>query len=282
MWQRIIGTKIVAEIPSPIENWIKEVRTAEGGGGLKKLIKLFLIYVSFPWSLLPANKIIQYAPESRYFSFGLKKKMQLHANGIDIKAITKRESFPEWPQKKFIMIGVASFAKWHGFDRVIRGIAAFIANHPHNQIVPIFYVVGDGPIRKKWESLSKELNVENYVHFLGFKTGIDLDYLYNNSHVAISSLGLYSIGLEMSSTLKSREYTARGIPFVKSGEDIDFEPTPNFLYTVGNNNISVDILDLMNWYTNLNYDNKMNSFIRDYAERNLSFSSKSEKLININ
>lgn len=279
LWQRIRGCKIIAEVPSPIGNWIEEVGSSEGGNKKRRILKSALICISFPWSLYPAHKIIQYAPESWYFSLGVKNKIHLLANGIDVKNFPKRVDLPKWPDKKFVMIGVASFAKWHGFDRIMIGIAKYLNGNRDNKVTPIFIVVGDGPIRKKWESLCADLNISDYVSFTGFKTGAELNSLYEVAHIAISSLGLYSIGLEMASTLKSREYAARGIPFVKAGADIDFNPTPEFLYEVENNETSVDIDKLIEWYEALNYNQKISDSIRRYAENRLSFVVKARELI---
>lgn len=71
--------------------------------------------------------------------------------------------------------------------------------------------------------------------------------------MAVSSLALFRKNLKRASDLKSREYTARGIPFIAVKGDLDFDPTPNFVYQVDNNNSEVDITDLLNWYKDLKF-----------------------------
>lgn len=279
LWRRIGGCKIIAEVPTPVGNWVNEIKINEGSTKIRRIVKQLLVYLSFPWALYPAHKIIQYAPESRYFSYGLRKKTLLVANGIDVKNFPKRVNLPQPPEEKFVMIGVASFARWHGFDRVIRGIAEFLRKYPEGKVAPLFIIVGDGPIRSAWEKLCVDLQITSYVHFTGFKTGSDLDALFEKAHIAISSLGLYDVQLQMASTLKSREYTARGIPFVKTGGDIDFDPLPAFVYEVENNSSAVDVEKLIYWYEGLRYDQSISGLIRTYAKENLSFSVKAGKLV---
>lgn len=278
-WRRICGGRVIAEVPTPIGNWINEIKYNGSGSKARQFVKLILVYISFPWSLYPVNKVIQYAPESIFFSFGLKKKIQLVANGIDVDKFSKRKNFPGEIKNEFVMVGVASFAIWHGFDRILFGISEYLKKHSTDNVAPTFIIVGDGPIRKNWEQLCVDLKITDYVHFTGLKTGRELDIIFDKAHVAISSLGLYRIQLDMSSTLKSREYTARGMPFVQAGYDIDFVPVPQFVYQVANDNSAIDIKNLIGWYQNLKYDKGINKTMRKFSEKKLSYVVKAKELI---
>jgi hypothetical protein len=63
-----------------------------------------------------------------------------------------------------------------------------------------------------------------FVHFLGYKTGIELDELFDIAHIAIGGFAFDKIGLKEGSTLKLREYVARGIPVVYGHSDTDIDP----------------------------------------------------------
>lgn len=276
IWQRLVGTRIIIEIPTPVTIVLKEIKMLKKGGTLANKLRLSITSLSFPWVLYPAHRIIQYAPESYYFSFGLKNKMKLHTNGIDVSSIPGRSCFPVWPSNEFVMIGVASLAPWHGYDRIIRGIADYLLRNKNSEIVPKMIIVGDGEVRSEWQELAKNLKICDNIEFVGFKKAGKLNNLFNQAHMAIASIGLYRKGLNMASDLKSREYAARGLPFVSSGRDIDFEPLPEFIYKVENGDESINIEKIIEWYSNyaepsITISGKK---IRKFAEERLDYKNK--------
>ena len=69
--------------------------------------------------------------------------------------------------------------------------------------------------------------------------------LYDRCHFAIASLGLHRIGIDVASTLKTREYLAKGMPFVYSGEVDVFRDEPaHFCMAVPADETPVDVAAL--------------------------------------
>ena len=69
--------------------------------------------------------------------------------------------------------------------------------------------------------------MNKHVMFHGVKTGLALDEIYNQCDIGIEVLGGHRKGIALSSSLKSREYAAKGLPFVTSCyidvfDDMDF------------------------------------------------------------
>ena len=64
------------------------------------------------------------------------------------------------------------------------------------------------------------------VIFHGQKMNEELDELFNEADFAIGSLARHRSGIDKIKTLKNREYAARGIPFIYSETDEDFDPMP--------------------------------------------------------
>jgi glycosyltransferase involved in cell wall biosynthesis len=279
LFKRITGTRIIADVPTPLQTWIQEIELIETRGRFWKMIRQFMIVLSFPVSLFPVHRVMQYAPESVYFSIGIKGKTKYVGNGIRLSSVRMRKEFPVWPANYFVMIGVAAIAEWHGYDRMIRGIAKFLETNNSQNVIPYFIIVGDGPVRQKWERMCVEFGVEGNVEFTGFKTGLALDELYCRSHVAISSLGLHRAKLRYASSLKSREYVARGIPFVSAGQDFDFHPSPKFMLLVEDDDSAIDLNEVIKWFTSLNYNDGVSEEIRMYGLERLSFESKLADLI---
>ncbi|MEI3231140.1 MAG: hypothetical protein V8S24_07840 [Gordonibacter pamelaeae] len=65
------------------------------------------------------------------------------------------------------------------------------------------------------EKLVSELKLEDFIVFAGAATGSKLDAFFDDADVAVGSLGLHNRGF-LGLTMKSREYCARGIPFIYS------------------------------------------------------------------
>ena len=68
-----------------------------------------------------------------------------------------------------------------------------------------------------------------YVIFHGKLCGEELDKVFTQCVFAVGSLGRHRSGITHIKTLKNREYACRGIPFVYSECDSDFDDQPYVL-----------------------------------------------------
>ena len=141
-------------------------------------------------------------------------------------------------------------------------------------------MVGEGSSRDECEALSQKLGLEQQVEFVGQRTGQELTQLYNAAHLAISSLGMFRKQMNLASPLKAREYTARGIPFVHCGHDLDFDPVPNFLFKVPNNDEPIDLGDLIDWFDKYTQNGPKSDTLRQYAIEKLDYKNKVSDFIN--
>ena len=278
VWKRLQGGKIIIDIPTPNTIVMHELRMRPISP-LAIAIRMGVLVTSFPWALYPANKVLQYAHESAYFSFGIRRKSKLIANGINVASIPLRSMIPPWPAENFVMVAIAAMAPWHAFDRVIKGMANYLQSpSAHQKINLKLVIIGDGECRRSWEKLAEELGISHCVEFAGFQTGPALMPFFDQAHVAIASLGLFRKVLDMASDLKSREYTARGLPFIAAGVDIDFDPPPNFVFKVENADVPVDMEAVIEWYASISKNKQLAAEVRQYAFERLDFSQKIPKL----
>lgn len=102
----------------------------------------------------------------------------------------------------------------HGYDRLIEGIKKYYDLGGDTNI--IYHLVGEGEEIKRYKDLVLKYGIEKHVLFYGFKTSSDLDALYEKADIAINSLAIHRIGLQTESTIKSKEYAAKGLPMVSS------------------------------------------------------------------
>jgi len=170
-----------------------------------------------------------------------------------------------------VTLCVAHVAKWHGLDRLIKGITNY-----NGETEIKFHIIGEGTEIKKLKSLVSILKLEKYVIFHGFKTGKELDSFFDRCHIAIGSLAIHRAG--SGSPLKSREYCARGIPFVDSVNDPDFSPDFPYRLKIDSNESLVDLEKIQNFAKNVLKDKEHPKKMRGYAQEKLDWSVKMRKL----
>ena len=273
MLKRLSGVRVVVDLPVPNRNVPREIWMSDLSL-FGKLFRIMLIYLNFPWALWPVHRVLQYSEESNWFSLGNRSRTKLVTNGISVARISPRHETPSWPSDTLVLVGVAALAPWHGFDRVIRAIATHQKKKRTADVKVKFVVVGQGRSRDELDRLTRELEMQDLVDFKGVLRGSDLDAVFDEAHVAVSSLGLFRNDFVTASVLKAREYTARGIPFVHASRDPDFEPLPPFVYEVSNADTPIDLEDLIEWYTEFRKSGLLPQNIREYALERLDYRIK--------
>lgn len=205
------------------------------------------------------DRIITFSNDNEIFGI---KTIKI-SNGIDINRISLVNN--KKLENEINFLGVAQLAFWHGFDRFILSMSEYYKNKPLKVIK--FHVVGDGDkkVVEKLKELVKNYNLENYVIFYGFKSGKDLDKIYNKTNIAIGSLGIHRLNLKEVQPLKNREYCAKGLPFVISFNDPNFR-NKEFVYKVSNDEKLFDINEIIAWYKNLKISpEKMREYSKQFT-----------------
>ncbi len=131
-------------------------------------------------------------------------------NGIDVDRIPVKK--PTEESETINIISVALYQSWHGLERILLGLYDYYKNPTNRKIM--LHVVGDGVALPGYETLVKELNLDKYVVFYGLKSGQELDSIFDKCDIAVEVLGGHKKGTTISSSIKSREYIARGIPYI--------------------------------------------------------------------
>lgn len=127
------------------------------------------------------------------------------------------------------LIAVAEVHPWHGFDRMLTGLGEYYRQGGEQEIV--FHIVGGigASMMHDFRSIIEHYRIEDKVIFHGKLFGTQLDEVFAQCHFAIGSLARHRSGITRIKTLKNREYAARGIPFIYSEEDSDFDHQPYVL-----------------------------------------------------
>ena len=156
------------------------------------------------------------------------------SNGVDFDSIPLHQpSAISHQPSELHLIGVAEVHPWHAFDRVMTGIGEYYSHQPsaisHQKGVYFHVVGGVHPHHMKncFEPiLEKYPDIKDKIFFHGQLFGKELDDVFNQCQFAIGSLGRHRSGITVIKTLKNREYATRGIPFIYSEQDSDFDGQP--------------------------------------------------------
>ena len=157
------------------------------------------------------------------------------SNGVDFDSIPLYHCQQPMANGQLHLIGVAELHSWHGFDRVMAGIGEYYSHQPSaisHQPSVFFHVVGGVyPYRMKvdYTPVIEKYHLQDKIIFHGAMFGKELDEVFNQCQFAIGSLGRHRSGITVIKTLKNREYATRGIPFIYSETDSDFDNQPYVL-----------------------------------------------------
>ena len=150
--------------------------------------------------------------------------------------------------------------------------------HYANSTKIVLHIVGDGPELPYLKELTDELGLNENVIYHGFKSGEELDEMFDMCHIALGSLGGFRINMHEMSSLKSGEYCARGMPFVIAAKAIDFPDDWPYILHVPETEDSINIDDVIMFANRTMADTNHPQIMREYAEQNLDWVIKMKKL----
>ncbi len=121
-----------------------------------------------------------------------------------------------------------------------------------------------------------ENQIEDYVIFHGPLYGEQLDAVFDRSDLGIGSLARHRSGITHIKTLKNREYAARGIPFLYSETDEDFEQAP-YILKIPPTEDPLDIEAVLRFYRNVRMTPEE---IRQSIENTLTWKVQMQQVVN--
>jgi glycosyltransferase involved in cell wall biosynthesis len=201
------------------------------------------------------------------------------SNGVSVADIAPRGNRASVPGDAVGLLGVAGTSVAHGYDRVLHGMADYYANRAPGASDVDFSLVGENETITELKSLAEELHLKDHVHFLGYKDSGGLEELYASNDAAVSSLGVYRIGLTHLSPLKSREYCAAGIPFLYAYEDTLLSGGEPFALKLPNDASPVDMNAVAAFVRKCREDPGLPERERKFAEQNCDWKSIMKRIL---
>lgn len=193
-------------------------------------------------------------------------------NGINLESIPIKD-FSKTTNNVVNIISVAYFEPWHGIDRFLRGMAHYYQRNGTREIY--LHLVGGGSQTAYLKKLCERMSLSEKVTFYGAVKSEDIRPIYDICSIAIECLGIHrkSEGM-LSASLKSREYLAKGIPFIHSAPIDIFKQKPvDFCLRVPEDESPIDIEKLLFFHDSLygkyTHEQVVHN-IRKYAEDTVS------------
>lgn len=188
----------------------------------------------------------------------------IHVEEYKLKEVSKTNG-------KIEILCMGKLQRWHGYDRMIAGAIAY--KNKHGELPFYLHILGEGNARQSLMEQAKQGGLdESSVDFPGIVVGEQLDQYFDKCLFAVESLGLHRLNLTYSSTLKSREYLARGIPFAYSLTIPGIDETCDFCFRIPVDESPVDMEALLEWSQNLADDCGLQ--MRQYAKDHFSWESQ--------
>ncbi len=234
--------RIIMELP--IYPFAKE----KTGFNLKTEINEFL--GTHMWHLcLDRIVVISHEMDSLY---GV-KIINVH-NGIDFEKVRQRKISD---RDSINLIAVSGCYFWHGYDRLINGLGEYYGS-AHDIDVNL-YLVGEGECSEEYRTLSDRYGLtDKHVYLCGLLDGEKLDEIYDKCDIAVNSLGGHRKDSFFSSSLKSREYVAKGLPIMASASfDIENDRTGQWFFKVPADDTAIDVESIVEYYKTLYSDDSV-------------------------
>ncbi|MBL7810776.1 MAG: hypothetical protein JNL57_01015 [Bacteroidetes bacterium] len=192
-------------------------------------------------------------------------------NGIDTHSCPLRTS-PEFTGKEIhllMLVGGSTAVDWHGIDLIVGGIRNY-----KGPVHIVLHLAGEDHLLNQYQ--------DDFIIRHGYCNAEAIDKLADICHLALGTFAFQRKGLNEASTLKMREYAARGIPAVYAHTDPDYTGLVTAGLALHLTPMQVpDMAKVIQFAENLYRDSLASIKIRNYAIANMDFQVKMKELSEI-
>lgn len=237
----------------------------------KSLIAKYQVAMDNRYSKYAKNYVSLVAGMSEYDNIWGIKTVKVD-NAVDLNNITERH----WKRCDDIVriVSVSNEYAYHGYDRLLRGIRNYYDNGGTRKIEVHFV----GIFLDTTKALTEELSLSEIVYFHGKKFGKELDEIYDNSDIGIGALAHHRVGMYAGSSLKTKEYFAKGLPFIYGWKEPAFDETYPYALRVKLCEEPIDIDEVLSFYDSIKDDPNMLSKMRQFAADHYSWEKEISKV----
>lgn len=194
------------------------------------------------------------------------------SNGIDVDAMSIVPVKSN--EDEIVIVGVAGTLWWQAYDRILAGMYQYKQTKKENDPQIRFILVGgDAKEMPDFRALIHKYGLDDNVECPGFKTGAELDAIYDRADLGASKLGCYRRGLQACSSLKAREYCAKGLPFLYTYEDSIENEQVDFALQVPNNDTPINMDEVVRFVRRCRVNRELSEREREFARSHFDWES---------
>lgn len=196
-------------------------------------------------------------------------------NGIDISTLKARE--PKHDSDAIHILALASMCYWHGYDRLIKSLHEYKGERK-----VVIHMVGgnDGGCLSEWKQLAHDLGLDETVIFHNGMFGEELDNIVDLSDLGAASLGRKDY--KFISELKTREYIARGLPFIMAVDDVVLsKEEEKYWIKIANDDSIPDMEQIVDFAEKMRNRENLVRDMRALASEKLSWVAQYEKVFDV-
>jgi len=183
------------------------------------------------------------------------------------------------------VIAVARFEFWHGYDRFLKGLYKYYKSAEDNKVNIQLHFVGESTELETYKSLVDDYHLRDHVFFCGTKVGKEIDEVYDQCEIGLDAMGRHRSGVYYNSTIKGKEYGAKGLPIVSGVKtELDADHEYRYYMRVPADESPINIQAVINFYHQIyNTDESKKTIIsniRDYTRRKFDISIAGKDVVN--
>ncbi len=158
------------------------------------------------------------------------------------------------------MISVLNELSYHGLDRVIKGMSLYRDEKVFLHLV--------GNISLKTKKLVHNMGLDRQVIFYGYKSGYELENIYNKCNIGVGPLAPHRSGGKEGTGIKTKEYFAIGLPYFYAGQELIVPDNYPYILRFESNEDPIDIKRIIEFYNGIKEDISIQEKMRLFAKDN--------------
>lgn len=198
------------------------------------------------------------------------------SNAINYRESCRKKIMCELKDSTIEIIACAQLCFWHGYDRAIKGLSDYYKRKEQDRIRILLHIVGNGDELKNYKAIVSENHLEEWVIFHGSLHGDALDQIYDRCVIGLDSMGRHRSGVYYNSSLKSKEYLARGLMVISGvSTELDYDESFKYYMRIPADDSNLDFTVVVEWFNNLMQQESLDLIqtkIMDYAEKKFDYS----------
>jgi hypothetical protein len=182
--------------------------------------------------------------------------------GVDVEHIVPHNY--QGDTSELNLISVANENVYHAYDRIIESVHAYQGD----KRVKVHLV---GTITDASKAIISKYGLEEQVILYGKRRGKELDEIYDKCNVGLGPFGQHRVGGKKDTGLKTKEYFAKGLPYIFSGEEPTVPSDYPYICKFPSDESPIDFDKVWGFYQSYVDDPNVIPNMRSFAFKNYSW-----------